>query len=88
MITEGSNVLISYKHNSSFPIVATEATINETGACTSANLYRQDCLRARHLGTMNVIFADGHAKSMPWQRILGDPNDPARMIFWTTASSL
>jgi len=89
MITEGSYVLINYKYNSTTPALATEATVSARGACTPGyDLYRQDCLRARHLGTMNVIFVDGHAKAMPWQKILGDPNAPNRMIYWTTASHL
>lgn len=90
MITEGTYNLIRYKYNSgNNNYTATESSVSARGACTPiSDLYRQDCLRARHLGTMSVIFVDGHAKAMPWQRILGDPRDPKRMIYWTTASSL
>jgi prepilin-type processing-associated H-X9-DG protein len=38
------------------------------------------CIRVRHLDTVNVAFADGHAKSLPWQQLV----TPAGLHYWTT----
>jgi len=50
-------------------------------ACTSS-LYWLNCVRVRHFDTVNVLFLDGHIKSLPWQKLVS----PAGMHYWTTTS--
>jgi prepilin-type processing-associated H-X9-DG protein len=87
IITDGSSVLLRFNGDTA-SYVATKTSLSARGICADRDNYRQNCLRARHLETMNCLFVDGHVKAMQWQRILGNPNDPNAMKYWTTASSL
>lgn len=58
----------------------TESQVITNNACNYAKI---DCVRARHLNTVNVLFMDGHVKSLQWQNLLSD----AGLHYWTTTAS-
>lgn len=84
MMVDGSSYLLQF--NGTAANYATEETLGAQGACPTVTQYRPDCLRARHLGTLNALFVDGHVKAMPWKKILGNPNNPDVAKYWTTAA--
>lgn len=88
LITESSSALIRFNTNPSY--LATDATLHDTGICdsyTSSSTYNVlSCARARHMDTMNTLFADGHVKSMKWQTILGSTTDISVVRYWTTTA--
>lgn len=55
--------------------------INNNGSPPNNSL----CVRERHLGTVNSVFVDGHAKAMQWQTILGT-NSVSAWRYWTTSA--
>lgn len=55
--------------------------INSDGSPPNNSL----CVRERHLGTVNSVFVDGHAKAMQWQTILGT-NTVNSWRYWTTSA--
>lgn len=55
--------------------------INNNGSPPNNSL----CVRERHLGTVNSVFVDGHAKAMQWQTILGT-NGVSSYRYWTTSA--
>lgn len=84
MMVDGSSYLVQF--NGTAANYATEETLGVRGACSTVTQYRPDCLRSRHLGTLNALFVDGHVKAMHWQKILGNPNNPEVAKYWTTAA--
>jgi prepilin-type processing-associated H-X9-DG protein len=69
-------------------LLPTEDELMDSGACaySASTYYYAHCLRARHLGTINTLFVDGHVKAMQWQTILGSDSDPNVIRYWTTAA--
>lgn len=60
------------------------------GECSNKSAGRYIAGRARHLDTVNMLFVDGHVKSMPWQSVFGDMGgtiNPNIMKLWDTASN-
>lgn len=86
-ITEGTAMALRFNANTA-SFNATEETLLSSATCVDTGDWRQNCLRARHMETMNCLFIDGHVKAMNWRSILGDPNNKEAMKYWTTASSL
>jgi len=67
MITDAKYYTVYFDH----ALTESQATATDLGACTPGSPYNfSGCISARHLGTANVLFADGHVKSMQWQKIL------------------
>lgn len=87
-IIDGSTSRVQFYHGAAQ--MANEETVHYTGLCTDyfpgLNSSYTRCARARHLGTINTLFVDGHAKAMPWKTILGSDSDPNVVKYWTTAS--
>jgi prepilin-type N-terminal cleavage/methylation domain-containing protein/prepilin-type processing-associated H-X9-DG protein len=89
-VIDGSHYGIHYYYPSSS--LPTEADVEATGVCSSTSSnYPPLCARARHLGTINTLFVDGHVKSMQWKTILAGAGTstpiPSVMQYWTTASN-
>lgn len=87
-VIDGSEYGIHYDRSN----LPTEADVEATGACSYTALSQQSlCARARHLGTINTLFVDGHVKTMQWQTILASAGNstpiPSVMQYWTTAAS-
>jgi len=62
-----------------------QATATDLGACSPGSPYNfAGCISARHLGTVGVLFADGHVKSMQWQKILVSTSVNTYR-YWTTS---
>jgi prepilin-type processing-associated H-X9-DG protein len=57
-----------------------ELQTDDDGTCDFNSM---KCIRVRHLDTVNVAFADGHAKSLPWQQLV----TPAGLHYWTTTEN-
>lgn len=91
--TEGSSGLVQFGTTTAGNLLRlpTEDELHAGGTCgypASGNAYFSgECLRARHLDTMNTLFVDGHVKSMQWKTILGSDNDPNVVKYWTTAKN-
>jgi prepilin-type processing-associated H-X9-DG protein len=83
-VIDGSTGLTRFYKN----LLPTEDELMARGACAySATTYNYaHCLRARHLGTLNTLFVDGHVKAMQWKTILGSDSDPNVIRYWTTAA--
>jgi prepilin-type N-terminal cleavage/methylation domain-containing protein/prepilin-type processing-associated H-X9-DG protein len=81
MITDSKYYLVEHDH----VLTSSEATDSTIGACSPGSPYNwSGCVAARHLDTVNTLFADGHVKSMKWQTILGGSTvDTYR--YWTTS---
>lgn len=89
-VVEGSKANIQFDPNR----MPNENDITASGACTTSSHgsvptgdYLVDCARARHLGTIGIVFVDGHAKAMPWKTVLGSSTDPNVIRYWTTAAN-
>lgn len=54
-------------------------------ACVAPSYSSSKCTAARHLGTVNTLFVDGHVKSMKWQTIMGS-GDISSYRYWTTSN--
>jgi prepilin-type N-terminal cleavage/methylation domain-containing protein/prepilin-type processing-associated H-X9-DG protein len=80
-ITDSKYYLVAFDH----VLTASQATDSTIGACSAASPYNwAGCVAARHLETVNTLFADGHAKAMKWQTILGS-NSVESWRYWTTS---
>jgi prepilin-type N-terminal cleavage/methylation domain-containing protein/prepilin-type processing-associated H-X9-DG protein len=58
-------------------------TLAEMQTDSDCTYSRLDCVRVRHFDTVNVLFMDGHVKSLPWQKLVS----PAGLHYWTTTSN-
>lgn len=91
--TEGSSGLVQFGTATTGNKIRlpSENELHASGICdyaTTGNSYFSgECLRARHLDTMNTLFVDGHVKNMQWKTILGSDNDPNVVKYWTTAAN-
>jgi len=54
----------------------------DSGASPAAGTW-VNCIRARHLNTIDSLFVDGHVKAMQWQTILTGPN---AYKYWVTTT--
>jgi len=67
-------------------LTESQATDPTIGVCAVASPYNwSGCVGARHMGTVGVLFADGHVKSMQWQTILGG-SSVSTYRYWTTSA--
>lgn len=86
-VVEGSFAIVLFYGRAD--LMANETTVNATGSCGNiyGNAYNYSrCVRARHMGTINTLFVDGHVKAMNWKTILGSDSDPNVVKYWTTAA--
>ncbi len=56
---------------------------NVVDGSSCSNTHMPNCVIARHLGSVNSLFVDGHVKSMQWKTILAGSN---YVKYWTTSS--
>jgi prepilin-type processing-associated H-X9-DG protein len=68
--------------------IESSANSSGTGACTHSTGLGYNyagCVSGRHLGTVNVLFVDGHVKSEKTENLVGSDN-VSSWRYWTTNS--
>lgn len=81
MLLVDANNYIIYM-NGGFTTSGIDVTESPGTACSTSNY--ATCIKARHLETANMLFVDGHAKAMQWQKFMGGKS-VNEYRYWTTS---
>jgi prepilin-type N-terminal cleavage/methylation domain-containing protein/prepilin-type processing-associated H-X9-DG protein len=85
LIVDSKYYILQFDHAQTAEQAESSGQAGGLGACShSGSSYNYaGCVSARHLGTANVLFVDGHVKSMQWQTLVGSQS-VSSWKYWTT----
>lgn len=84
--TSGTILITDSKYYYSLMPSAGRTEANADGnECVGPSYSASKCTAARHLGTVNTLFVDGHVKALQWRTILGGTGVNVYR-YWTTSS--
>jgi len=88
IITDSKYYINKFDHGQTETQMQSSADSSGTGACTHSTgtgYNYAGCVSGRHLGTANVLFVDGHVKSLKIENLVGSETINS-WRYWTTSS--
>jgi prepilin-type N-terminal cleavage/methylation domain-containing protein/prepilin-type processing-associated H-X9-DG protein len=88
LITDSKYYIEKFDYVQTAAQIESSANSSGTGACTHSSgpgYNYAGCVSGRHLGTVNVLFVDGHVKSEKTENLVGS-DSVSSWRYWTTNS--
>jgi len=88
IVTDSKYYIEKFDHGQTAAQIESSANSSGTGACTHSSgpgYNYAGCVSGRHLETVNVLFVDGHVKSLKTEKLVGSET-VGSWRYWTTSS--